>query len=113
MPRDDQDYLRQMLDAAYITLSFTEGRARDDLDSDLMLFFAVVKAIELIGEAASHVNTEVRGRHRTIEWAKIIGMRNRLAHVFRDINKDIVWNVIQLDIPRLIPRLEHALSEET
>ena len=76
-----------------------------------MLFYALVKAVELIGEAASHVSNEGRVLHLQIEWAQIIGMRNRLAHVFHDINRDIFWNVVQDDVPALIPHLEAVLDQ--
>ena len=112
MPRDDNDYLRQMLEAAQTCLFFAEGRTRADLDNDLMLFYAVVKAVELIGEAASHVTWDVRARNPLIEWGQIIGMRNRLTHVFHDINRDILWNAVQYRVPVLIPQLEAALRQQ-
>ena len=113
MPRDDADYLQQMMDAAQFALIFADGRTQSDLNDDPMFFFALVKAVELIGGAASRVSQDVRELHPQIEWTQIIGMRNRLIHVFYDIGRAILWNVVQHDVPALIPLLEDTLRQQT
>ncbi len=112
MYRDDNVRLRHMLDAARQALQFAQGRTRADLDRDLMLVFSLVKAIEIIGEAASQVSEIGRENVSDIPWADIIGMRNRLVHAYYDINREILWQTVRRDLPPLVATLEHVLSGE-
>lgn len=95
-----------MLDAATQAVDFTSGRSRADLDVDQMLVLALVKAIEIVGEAASKVSDECKVDSPSIAWSDIVGMRNRLIHGYFDINLDIVWTTVQEELPPLIAQLE-------
>jgi uncharacterized protein with HEPN domain len=94
-----------MIDAAESAQQFMAQRPRDDLDSDRMLLFAVIRAIEVIGEAAAKVSEESRTAHAEIPWNAISGMRNRLIHGYFDIDAEIVWKTATVEIPTLLPRL--------
>ena len=78
---DDTDLirLRHMLDAAHKTLAFTNGRSRNDLDTDEQLTLAVVRLVEIIGEAAKQVTAETRAVHPDIPWRDIAGTRHRVT----------------------------------
>ena len=102
MPRDDDQFLADMLSAAEVSLGFANSRARTDLDRDLMFGYAVVKAVEIIGEAASQISDETKSRYPLVRWRAIAAMRNRLVHVYYDINYDIVWDAVNVDVPVLI-----------
>jgi uncharacterized protein with HEPN domain len=78
--------IRHMLEAAQQTQQFIAGRRRDDLDRDKMLTFALVKAIEIIGEAAVNVDAQTQAETAQIPWRQIAGMRNRLVHAYFDID---------------------------
>ena len=106
MRETDVFRLQHMLDAAREARLFSKGRGREDLDRDRGFMFSLVKEIEIIGEAASKVSEEARAQLPGIEWRAIIGMRNRLVHVYYDINLDVLWNTITYDIPKLIAELE-------
>jgi len=85
MPRcsmriDDLIRLRHMLDAGQKAVSFVANKNRADLDDDPTLAFALMKAIEIIGEAASKVSRSSQERFKEIPWSQIVGMRNRLIH---------------------------------
>ena len=80
--RDDRVRLGHMLEAAREILSFTEGRSRSELDDNRMLLLAIVRNLEVIGEAASQVSREFRVRTSGLPWADVIGMRNRLIHAY-------------------------------
>jgi uncharacterized protein with HEPN domain len=110
MHKRDEIRLAHMLDAAEQALAFAHGRSRAELDKDLMLVFALVKAIEIVGEAASQVTKTTRDRHSQIPWTEIIGMRHRLIHAYFDINLDILWQTIQQDLPSLRAELHQALQ---
>jgi uncharacterized protein with HEPN domain len=91
MPPDDAIRLRHMLDAARSAQEFATGRSRGDLATDKMLTFAVVRAIEILGEAASRISAETRLAEPSIPWAEIVAMRNRLIHAYFDVDLDILW----------------------
>ena len=104
--------LRHMLDAAREAISFVENKARTDLDRDRQLTLAILKLIEIIGEAASKVTEQSRQKHPEIAWPMIIGMRNRLIHAYFDIDLDRVWDTVTEDLPPLITQLEQILPED-
>ena len=112
MRKDDAIRLRHMLDAAREAVSFAQGRTRGDLDNDRQLVLALVKDIEVVGEAATRVTEPTRSSLREIPWARITGMRHRLVHAYFDINLDIVWKTARDELPALIDVLESAIPPE-
>ena len=102
-----------MLDAAREAIAFADGRTRDDLDDDRELALALVKAIEIVGEAANAVTDSARSELDAIPWPQIVSMRNRLVHAYFDINFDIVWQTVQRDLPALIAELERVVPPRT
>lgn len=110
MKNDDRIRLQHMLDAARDALSFAEGRTRKNLDSGRQLVLAVVKCVEIIGEAASQVSTETQAELPELPWQKMIAMRHRLVHAYYDINLDIVWSTLQDDLPPLVETLQAILA---
>jgi len=113
MNKDDAVRLQHMLDAAREAISFTQGLHRTDLDGDRKLELALVKDVEIIGEAAYQVSRATRDRLPGIPWEDITGMRHRLVHAYFDINLDILWQTIQNDLPALIAELARAIPEES
>ena len=111
MRRDDAVRFRHMLDASREAISFAEGKNRSELDVDRKLTLALVKSIEIIGEAASKISAECREDHSHIPWANIISMRNRLIHAYFEIDLDILWKTVTEDIPSLLKELEKITSE--
>ena len=112
MRKDDEVRLRHMLDAAREAVSFARGRTRGDLNNDRQLVLALVKGVEIVGEAATQVTEPTRQRLPEIPWEQIVGMRNRLVHAYFDLNLDIVWKTVQGDLPELISLLEPAIPSE-
>lgn len=110
MRKDDQIRLRHMLDAAREALAFVSGRSRTDLDGDRMLVLALIKDIEILGEAANQTSAETKSQLPEIPWADVVGMRNRLVHVYFDINLETLWQTVQRDLPPVITALERILA---
>ena len=113
MRKDDRIRVQHMLDAAKEAVSFVHNRTRADLDKDRMLTLSIVKSVEIIGEAASRVTVDGRKEHPEILWADIVAMRNRLIHVYFDIDLDRVWDTVTDDLPPLIAALEKALASDS
>lgn len=105
MRKDDRIRLRHMLDAAEEAMGFAQGWERRDLDQDRKLTLALVKDIEIIGEAAYQTSNEMRDTLPDIPWDDIVGMRHRLVHAYFDINLDVLWKTVQEDLPLLAERL--------
>jgi uncharacterized protein with HEPN domain len=100
-----------MIEAAETLAKFIAGRTRADLDSDRMLLFAVVRAIEVLGEAASQISDDMRSRAADVPWRAMVGMRNRIVHAYFDIDADIVWKTAVEEVPGLLPRLRELLEQ--
>jgi len=104
--------MRHLIDALNSAIRFARGRDRKDLDSDEMLLFALVRAVEVAGEAASRVNPETRAELTELPWDSMIGMRNRLVHAYFDINHDILWTTVTEAAPPLVERIRKVLADE-
>jgi len=102
-----------MLDAALAICSFIQNCDRQTLDSNLMLSSALIRQLEIFGEAATGVSKVFRDGHPAIPWKKIIGMRNRLIHAYFDINLDILWFAVSVEIPQIIPELKNISSKNS
>ena len=106
MRPDDEIRLRHILEAARETRGFVRGRPREDLNQDRQLEWALVKAVEIIGEAACQMDAVSRAEVPGIPWEDIMGMRHRLVHAYFDVNLDILWKTVHEDLPALIAVLE-------
>jgi uncharacterized protein with HEPN domain len=109
MPSPDAIRIKHMMDAAEEALAFAAGRSRADLDGDRKLVLALIKLVEIIGEAAAKVGGETRLRHAAIPWDAVVATRNRLIHGYFDINLDIVWDTVTVDLPALVVALRRAV----
>jgi uncharacterized protein with HEPN domain len=98
-----------MLDATTEALEFVRGKRRADLDTNRMLVLSLVKELEIIGEAAGKVSSDIRSQYGAIPWQDISGMRNRLIHAYFDVDLDVVWTTVTKDLPVLKTELEKIL----
>jgi uncharacterized protein with HEPN domain len=110
---DDISRLHHILEAAQKVLEFTKGKKRPDLYKNTMLSLAIVRLLEIIGEAAGGISEELRSKYPEIAWRQMSAMRNRLIHGYFDVNLDIVWQTIAGELPPMIPLLQRALDNET
>jgi uncharacterized protein with HEPN domain len=111
MQKDDVIRLQHMLDAAKKAIGFCQNKNRKSLDADRQLVLALVKDIEIIGEAATNVSQEIKSNFPEIPWQEIIGMRNRLIYDYFTINLNILWNTVIEDLPPLIAGLENIITQ--
>ena len=110
MSRDDAVRVRHMVDAMESALRFAKGRERADLDTDEMLLFALVRAVEIVGEAASKLSAS-QGGDPGVPWSAVTGMRNRLVHAYFDIDRDILWTTVTKALPELLAQLQAGRKE--
>ena len=104
MLSEDSIRLNHMRDATREALAFVAGKTRDDLDIDRQLVLALVKSIEIIGEAAAKTSRGFKTISIDIPWHDIIAMRNRLIHAYFDIDLDILWQTVTTELPPLLDR---------
>ena len=105
MSRDPRLYLDELIEAAENALRFAEGQNRQTFQPGQLVFEAIVRQIEIVGEAAAHLPEDVRVCSPIVPWENLIGMRNRLIHGYFAIDPDIVWSVVHDKLPSLIPEL--------
>jgi uncharacterized protein with HEPN domain len=112
MPKiDDLTRLKHIKEATVEAIRFVEGRCRQDLETERMLSLALVKLIEIIGEAANNISLEKQNRYSEIPWRRMVGMRNRLSHAYFEVDLNIVWQVVSQDLPKILPQIETVISE--
>ena len=104
--RRSEAYLLDMLIHARKAIKFASGLTYEEFTQSELHKNAILKSIEIIGEAASHVSPETRDAHSGIPWHEIIGMRNRLVHGYFEVNFIRVWDTVTQDLPALIAQLE-------
>ena len=102
--------LRHMLSHAREAVAMTQGKIRADLDSDRQLNLAVVRLLEMVGEAAARLPAEEHDKYPQIPWLDIVGLRNRLIHGYDAVDFDVLWQIVQQDLPLLIQALERMVG---
>lgn len=107
---DDATCLRHMLDHSREAVEMAAGRQRLDLNRDRMLELALVRLVEVVGEAATRVSLEGLRRYTAIPWAEVRGLRNRLVHGYDIVDLNILWDIVHDDLPPLIAELERILT---
>jgi len=110
--REWRFYLDDMIDFAGKVLAYTDGLDQARFVASGITYDATLRNLELIGEATTHIPDEVRVAHPEIPWRMIIATRNRLIHGYLGVDDDILWSIIQDDVPELLPLLKALKNEE-
>ena len=101
MIKNDQVYLEHILEAIVKIENFTNGISRFDFDRNVMIQDAVIRNIEIIGEATKKISKSFTQSHQEIPWSEMAGMRDKLIHDYLDVDIDVVWKTIEVDLPLL------------
>jgi uncharacterized protein with HEPN domain len=109
-PDKDRARLEHMRAAAREAMDLIHGKERADLDRERLLNLALVRLLEIIGEAATRVSLELRARHPEVPWPLIVGLRNRLIHGYDTVNFDILWAILTQDLAPLVTALDAILN---
>ena len=110
MKREHEDYLRDMLENAEKALSFVQGMDYDGFCTDNKAVYAVIRALEIIGEAARQIPENVRQSHPKIQWPEIAAMRNKLTHEYFGVNTKVIWRTVHEDLPIIISLLKKMVK---
>ena len=109
--RRDSVFIAQMIEAAEAALEFSEGQTAESFAGDRLVGFAVVRAIQLVGQAARGVSAGLQAAHPEIPWREMVGMRNVVVHDYADVDMALVWKTVHDDLPGLAERLRAILDE--
>lgn len=99
-----------MIEFGQKILIYTEGLDQNGFIADGRTYDATLRNLELLGEAASRIPEEICAEYPTIQWRSIVGTRNRVAHGYLGLDNDTLWDIIQNDIPGLLPELRNLLG---
>ena len=111
MRREYGDYIEDIVDAMNKAMKFVEGMDFDEFILDEKTVFAVVRALEIAGEAVKKIPEEMKIKYPEIPWRDLAGIRDRLIHEYFSVNLEIVWNSVKEEIPVIKPLFEEMLEE--
>ncbi len=109
--KDEWVRLSHLRDHAREALEMARGRTRADLDENRMLELALVRLLEVVGEAASRVSTDTRQAYPNVPWSQIVALRNRLIHGYDNVDLDVLWAILRDDLPVLLAQIEAILQQ--
>lgn len=109
--KQDEVFIRHILDEIDFLIDSSKGLEYDGLIKDETLKRAFVRSLEVIGEAAKNISSELRQKHPDIEWRELTGLRDKLIHKYFGVKWEIVWDVVKSKIPQLKERIEGVLEE--
>lgn len=112
MSRDYRLYLDDIQEACEKILRYTDGLGFDEFVTDDKTFDAVIRNLEIIGEAAKHIPPEMREHYPHIKWAKIAGLRDIVAHEYFGLDIDILWDIVQNHVPELLDNIQEVMRRK-
>ena len=111
MSRDESLYLADIQESCTKVLRFTKGMTYKDFVHDDLYFDAVLRNLEIIGEAVKNISEETRQKYPNVKWRKIAGFRDIVAHEYFGINDETVWDIVENEIPALLAIVKIMLGE--
>jgi uncharacterized protein with HEPN domain len=109
--RRDRDFLRDILEAAHRIERYTEGMTYEAFLRDTKTQDAVIRNLEIVGEATKNLSAEVREEHHDLPWRGMAGVRDRLIHDYFGINLDVVWQIITNELPQAVGQIERIIDD--
>jgi len=108
---NDMIRLQHMLDHAKEAIELIAGKDKAELQRDRVLELALIRLIEIVGEACAKVISSTQLKYPSIPWPQIIGMRNRLIHGYDSVDLDVLWDTIEVDLPPLVDVLDKIIGQ--
>jgi uncharacterized protein with HEPN domain len=107
------DYLRDILNNAEKASDFVKGMTREEFLRDEKTIFAVIRALEIVGEASKKIPGEVRDKYPGVPWREMTGVRDKLIHDYFGVNQAVIWKTVTEDVPKLIQLVKQVIDGET
>ena len=111
MSNEFLDYVEDIADAMEKAEILLKSVTYDQFEADFRINFAVVRALEIVGEATKRLPMTLRDQYPNIPWKQMAGMRDRIIHGYDNVDLEIVWDVVMQDIPRIKPQIEQILKD--
>ena len=109
--RDYTDYVEDIVTAITDIEQFVEGMEFEEFSKDKKTVFAVVRAIEIIGEAARQIPESLKNKYTEVPWKEMAGIRNKIAHEYFGVDVEVIWDTVKRNIPELKPLIGHMLRD--
>jgi uncharacterized protein with HEPN domain len=109
--REYGDYLQDIIDAIFEVEEFTRGMDDEAFKKDRKTVNAVIRSLEVIGEAAKRIPESIRKKYPAVPWKRMAGMRDKLIHEYSGVDLDTVWGVVKLELPPLFSLVRAALND--
>jgi uncharacterized protein with HEPN domain len=111
MNREFLDFVEDILDAMEKAEILLQGVSYENFEADFRINFAVIRALEIIGEASKRLPETIREKYPEIPWRGMTGMRDRIIHGYDNVDFQIVWDVVKKDIPQIKPSIHKILRD--
>lgn len=111
MKREYGDYIQDIVDSIKETEEFTKGLSFDDFKKDKKTVNAVIRSLEIMGEAAKKIPDELRKKYTGIPWKEMTGIRDKLIHEYHGVDLEIIWKVVKEELPPLKPLILKLFKE--
>jgi len=108
----DNEYLIDIVQSGKLAAAYVRGKTKDDFEADVQCQDAVIRRLEIIGEAARRLSAETQATYPQLPWRAMTQMRNLVIHQYDDVDLSIVWDTVQTDLPPLIAALEQIVPSE-
>jgi uncharacterized protein with HEPN domain len=113
MSRDYRLFLEDIMECGARVQSYSANLDFDGFVSNRMAYDAILRNLELIGEAAKNVPPEVRARYPELDWRGIAGLRDVMAHEYYGLENETLWDIVQREVPPLVEQIKRILREES
>ncbi|MCF8033716.1 MAG: DUF86 domain-containing protein [Desulfarculaceae bacterium] len=111
MKRDYADYIADMAESAKDIMAFTKGMTFDEFSADKKTQYAVIRSLEILGEAAKKIPDSIRKKYPSVPWKQMAGTRDKLIHEYHGVDLAIIWAVVEDELPKVIEEIEEMAAD--